>query len=203
MKINLKKIVIIILLTTFVISPYLARNVILLDTATITKSIGYNLWKGNNSASNVEGNPKFETNFDLRKKLSEVPKDKYYDINADKIFQKEGLKNIAKDPTMYFLLYCKKVLSFIFIDINSSYPNYYHPAHFLPVLLIGFTSVFGIFLSNKNNPQMNFLILYFMANIGIMSVFFILPRYSLAILPLQIIFSNILFERIKSNFFKI
>ena len=202
LKMNLKKIIMIILLTAVVISPYLGRNVILLDTITITKSIGYNLWKGNNPKSTVEGNPKFEADLNLREKLKEVPKDKYYDINADKVFQKEGLKNIKNDPARYFSLYLKKFLSFIFIDINSSYSNYYHPLHYLPVLLIGITSILGIFLSNKNSLQMNFLILYFIANIAIMSVFFILPRYSLAILPLQIIFSNIFFEYIKNNFFK-
>ena len=201
-KINLKKIIIITVITAAVVSPYLARNIILLDKITITKSIGYNLWKGNNPNSNVEGNPKFETYSNLKEKLEQVPKDKYFDVNADEVFQKEGLKNIKNDPARYFILYLKKILSFIFIDINSSYPYYYHPLHFLPVLLIGATSMFGILLSNKNHLQMNFLILYFIINIAIMSVFFILPRYTLAILPLQIIFSNILFERIKSNFFK-
>ncbi len=202
-QINLKKIIIIIVITAAIVSPYIARNIILLDKITITKSIGYNIWKGNNPNSNVEGNPKFETDLNLKKKLEQVPKDKYFDINADKVFQKEGLKNIKGDPVRYFILYLKKILSFIFIDINSSYPYYYHPLHFLPVLLIGVTSIFGILLSNKNHLQMNFLILYFIINITIMSVFFILPRYTLSILPLQIIFSNILFERIKSNFFKI
>ena len=199
-KMNLKSIIIIILLTITVISPYLMRNIILVDTITITKSIGYNLWKGNNSNSTVEGNSAFDLN--LREQISEVPKDKYYDINADKVFQNEGLKNIKNNPTRYFGLYLKKILSFIFIDINSSYSNYYHPLHYLPVLLIGITSILGIILSNKNSYQMNFLILYFIANITIISVFFILPRYTLAILPLQIIFSNIFFEYIKNNFFK-
>ena len=199
-KIKLKNIIMMVLLTIFVISPYLVRNIILVDTITITKSIGYNLWKGNNLGSTVEGNPDFDLN--LREQISEVPQDKHYDINADKVFQEEGIKNIKKNPIRYFVLYLKKILSFIFIDINSSYPNYYNPFHFLPVLIIGITSVFGIFLSNKNSYMMNYLILYFMANIALISVFFILPRYSLAILPLQIIFSNVFFEYIKNNYFK-
>ena len=187
-----------VLLTIFVISPYLVRNIILVDTITITKSIGYNLWKGNNLGSTVEGNPDFDLN--LREQISEVPQDKHYDINADKVFQEEGIKNIKNNPTRYFVLYLKKILSFIFIDINSSYPNYYHPLHYLPVLFIGITTIFGIFLYDKNSYQMNFLMLYFASNIAIISVFFILPRYSLAILPLQIIFSNVFFEYIKNNF---
>ena len=33
------------------------RNYKIFDTITITKSFGYNLWKGNNELSKVEGNP--------------------------------------------------------------------------------------------------------------------------------------------------
>ena len=200
LKINLKSVIMIILLTGVVISPYLIRNIVLLDTITITKSIGYNLWKGNNSNSTVEGNTTLDLN--LSKKINRVPKDKYYDINADKVFLNEGLQNIKNNPTRYFNLYLKKIFSFIFIDINSTYPNYYHPLHYLPVLLIGITSIIGIILSNKNSYQINFLILFFIANITIVSIFFILPRYSLPIISLQIIFSNIFFEYIKNNFFK-
>jgi len=107
--------------------------------------------------------------------------------------------NSSKRSSLFLL---KKILSFIFIDINSTYPNYYHPLHYLPILFIGITSIIGIILSNKNSYQINFLILFFIANVTIVSVFFILPRYSLAIIPLQIIFSNIFFEYIKNNFFK-
>ena len=126
----------------------------------------------------------------------------HYDINVDKVFLNEGLKNIKNNPTKYLGLYLKKIFSFIFIDINSSYPNYYHPLHYLPVLFIGITSIIGIILSNKNSYQMNFLILFFIANVTTVSVFFILPRFSLAIIPLQIIFSNIFFENIKNIFLK-
>jgi len=207
-KINLKSILIIILLTFVVISPYLMRNIIVLDTITITKSIGFNLWKGNNPQTDVEGkNYIYDSIFDLedldlREQINKVQEDKYYEINLDKIFLSEGIKNINNDPIKYFGLYLKKILSFLFIDLNSSNPYYYHPLHYLPVLFISITSIIGIILSKKNSYQINFLILFFIVNIAIVSVFFILPRYKLAIIPLQIIFSNIFFEYIKKNFFK-
>ena len=207
-KINLKSIMIIILLTFVVISPYLMRNIIVLDTITITKSIGFNLWKGNNQQTDVEGKSYiYSTIFDqeyldLRERINKVPEDKYYEINLDKVFLSEGIKNINNDPIKYFGLYLKKILSFLFIDLNSSNPYYYHPLHYLPVLFISITSIIGIILSKKNSYQINFLILFFIVNIAIVSVFFILPRYKLAIIPLQIIFSNIFFEYIKNNFFK-
>ena len=207
-KINLKSILIIILLTFVVISPYLMRNIIVLDTITITKSIGFNLWKGNNPQTDVEGkNYIYDSIFDredldLREQINKVPEDKYYEINLDKVFLSEGIKNINNDPIKYFGLYLKKILSFLFIDLNSSNPYYYHPLHYLPVLFISITSIIGIILSKKNSYQINFLILFFIVNIAIVSVFFILPRYKLAIISLQIIFSNIFFEYIKKNFFK-
>ena len=200
LKKNLKSMIMIILLTIVVISPYLIRNIMLVDTVTITKSIGYNLWKGNNPNSTVEGNSSMDLN--LIEQIDKVPKDKYFDINADKVFQSEGLKNIKNNPTRYFGLYLKKILSIIFIDINSTYPHYYHPLHYLPILFISITSIIGIILSKKNSYQMNFLILFFIINVAVVSVFFILPRYKLAIISLQIIFSNIFFEYIKKNFFK-
>ena len=207
-KINLKSILIIILLTFVVISPYLMRNIIVLDTITITKSIGFNLWKGNNQQTDVEGKNYIygsifdQEDLDLREQINKVQEDKYYEINLDKVFLSEGIKNINNDPIKYFGLYLKKILSFLFIDLNSSNPYYYHPLHYLPVLFISITSIIGIILSKKNSYQINFLILFFIVNIAIVSVFFILPRYKLAIIPLQIIFSNIFFEYIKKNFFK-
>ena len=199
-KTNLKSIIMIALLTILVISPYVIRNVVLVDKVTITNSIGFNLWKGNNYNSTVEGNTTID--MELSEKIKKVPKNKYFDIQADKVFLQEGLKNIKNDSVRYFGLFLKKIFSFILIDTNSSYPNYYHPLHYIPVLFIGITSIIGIFLSDKKSHKINFLILYFLANITIISIFFILPRYSLAILPLQIIFSNVFFEYIKNNYFK-
>ena len=207
-KINLKSILIIILLTFVVISPYLMRNIIVLDTITITKSIGFNLWKGNNQQTDVEGKNYIygsifdQEDLDLREQINKVLEDKYYAINLDKVFLSEGIKNINNDPIKYFGLYLKKILSFLFIDLNSENPYYYHPLHYIPVLFISVTSIIGIILSKKNSYQINFLILFFIFNVAIVSVFFILPRYKLAIIPLQIIFSNIFFEYIKKNFFK-
>ena len=200
LKMNLKHITMIILLTIIVISPYLTRNIILVDKIIITQSIGYNLWKGNNSEADVEG--KYYDDLNIIEQINKIPQDKYYEINLDKIFLKQGVKNIKNEPIKYFGLYVKKTLSFIFIDLNSSRGNYYHPLHYLPILFISITSIIGIILSRKSSYQINFLILFFIVNVAIVSVFFILPRFKLAIIPLQIIFSNILFEYIRNNFFK-
>ena len=61
------------LLTT---SPYLVRNYINFEKITITKSFGYNLWKGNNVDSSVEGSESsiaFETG-EIKDKITELKK---------------------------------------------------------------------------------------------------------------------------------
>ncbi len=93
--INLIKILIIVFL---VISPYVIRNYIHFNQFIITKSLGYNLWKGNNQLSKVEGYGKFEINEfkNLHDKVKSINKDKYYEINWDNIFLNEAKDNIEK-----------------------------------------------------------------------------------------------------------
>jgi len=188
-KINLKSILIIILLTFVVISPYLMRNIIVLDTITITKSIGYNLWKGNNPNSKVEGSG-FKTDIS-QNLIEEIPKDKFYRINEDKIYIKESIKNIKEDPKKYFFLYVKKALSYFFIDIESTRPNYYNPFHYIPNLLLAITSLIGILLSDKKSSSYNYLILILSFYLFVFPIFAIQPRYKIYIIPFQIIFTNI------------
>ena len=54
-KVSVKNILLIFLITLITISPYLIRNIIIFEKLTITKSLGYNLWKGNNPNASVEG----------------------------------------------------------------------------------------------------------------------------------------------------
>jgi len=199
LKVSIKKILIVILITLITVSPYLIRNILVFEKITITKSFGYNLWKGNNPNSTVEGSTLVRN--DLAKKIDKIDKNKFYEINFDKIFLNQATKNIIEEPKRYFILFFKKLLSFIFIDLQSTQPNYYNIFHYLPLLLIGLTSITGIILYDRKSYRFNYLILVFVANVIIFSSFFILPRYKLAILPLQIIFSNVLVDYIYNKFF--
>jgi len=67
--------------------------------------------------------------------------------------------------------------------------------------LIGLTSLTGILLSGKKSTQFYYLIFLFLLNVFIFSSVSILPRYKLVIFPLQIIFTNVLLERINNKFF--
>ena len=105
------------------ISPYLIRNIISLNTISITKTYGYNLWKGNNPNSGISGSEIID-NTNLQNAKDNISKNKFYEKNLDKIFLNEAVNNIKNDPIKYLNLSIKKFFSYIFIDISSSYPNY-------------------------------------------------------------------------------
>ena len=66
--------------------------------------------------------------------------------------QEEALNFIKRDPLRYIKLYIAKLFSFIFLDLNSSYPNYYNFLHTVPKILISISSLMGIFfLINKKS----------------------------------------------------
>ena len=204
----LKNILITILISLIVISPYLYRNVTKLNSYTIIKSLGFNLWKGNNPNSNVEGdlarhvNEYGAINFqgELEEKINNIKIDKYYDVNLDNLFLDEAFNNIKTQPQKYFLLYVKKIFSFMFFDINSSLKSYYNIAHLLPLILISVFSFFGLLVSFNNSKNLNFIIILFLSNLFIFSFFFILPRYNLIILPMQIILAGKLLDKFLKKF---
>ena len=181
--------ILIISISLITISPYLVRNYLLFDRIIIQAGFGYNLWKGNNPNSKVEGSRNDYEN-SLQLQLEKIPKNKYYRIIEDKIFIHEALKNIKNEPTKYLILYFKKAASFMFVDIKSSEKNYYNPMHYMPLIILGITSMFGIILTNKKSYRLNYLILIFFFYITTFAFFSILPRYKLFIIPLQIIFTN-------------
>ena len=203
-KIPIKKVLLIFLITLVTISPYLIRNYLIFGKITIVETSGYNLWKGNHpnamKNSRVEGAEMVDEN--LQKLNDAIPRDKFYRINRDKLFLDQAIKNIMKEPIGYLIFFVKKVISILFIIIGSMDPRYWNPLHYLPVLLLGATSLIGIVLSDKKSYKFNYLIFIFFVNIVIFSSVSILPRYKLVILPLQIIFTNVLIEHIKKNFFK-
>ena len=141
-KINIKNLIKIIIIVFLVISPYVIRNYIHFNQVIIVKSLGYNLWKGNNPLSTVEGYGAFEIEEfkNLHSKVKNIKENKYYDINWDNIFLDEAIYNIEKNPIRYTKLFFKKIFSFYFIDLESSYPNYYNFFHIFPVILLSLLS---------------------------------------------------------------
>ena len=190
-KINILNLIKILLISFIIVSPYLVRNYINFEKIHIANVTGYALWKGNNPSLKVEGFENFNKFEDIKSKLENIPYDNFYETKRDNIFFKAAMKNIMGEPDVYLLLYIKKIFSFYFFDINSSYKNYYHFMHIIPIALISILSLPGlfIFLRSKDFHQ-RYLMIYLVIYILIFSLFFILPRYKLAILPIQIILST-------------
>ena len=190
-KINILNLIKILLISFIIVSPYLVRNYINFEKIHIANVTGYALWKGNNPSLKVEGFENFNKFEDIKSELENIPYDNFYETKRDNIFFKAAMKNILGEPDVYLLLYIKKIFSFYFFDINSTYKNYYHFIHIIPIALISILSLPGlvIFLRSKNFHQ-RYLMIYLVIYILIFSLFFILPRYKLAILPIQIILST-------------
>ena len=137
----------------------------------------------------------------LGDKINNLSPSNNYDLVIDDYYKEEAIKIINEDPIKYLKLYFKKALSFIFIDLNSSYPNYYSLLNIIPKMIISITTLMSIcFLLFKNKDLKNtikYFTLYYFCNIGLFSVFFILPRYNLSLLPIQIILSLYLLRNLK------
>ncbi len=189
-----------IIVVIFVTSPYLYRNYINFDSLIFTKSFGYNLLKGNNPSLIVEGNSKFiDENF--KNKDLNFKADKKYEFKLDDFYKTQALNYIRNDPIKYFKLYLKKIFSYIFLDFNSTYPNYYNFIHIIPKILISIFCFLGAILAFSKKGVYQFLTIYYILNISIFSVFFILPRYSVTLLPVQLLLTLEVLKFLNKKFF--
>ena len=200
LKINLKKIIYIVLVTVITISPYLIRNYIAFDKIIIQAGLGYNVWKAYNPNAKVEGY--ITESKDLEVQLNKVERDINYRINEDKIYLDQGKNYIAANPKKYLKLFFKRVFSFYFYDNNSSQKNYYNNFHIIPIIFISIFSLAGIIICNKKSIKYNYLILIMLILLFIYSSFALLPRYKIYILPFQILLSLSFIEFLLNKFIK-
>ena len=209
---QLKKVLYIFIITLLVISPYLTRNYKTFGTLTITKSFGFNLWRGNNEFSTVEGGFSGGWSDVISKKMKNemITKDNYKepetfgeyvnnDIFIDNSYRDLAIQNIKDNPIKYISFYFKKLFSFVTYDLNSTYPNYFNLLHIIPKFLFSFSTIISIIILYKKKNYFNFVSLLYIVNILVISAFFILPRYSISLLPFQIIISAVLIKKLKPN----
>ena len=131
---------------------------------------------------------------------------KNYDILRDDIFLDQAKKNILGSPLKYLKLYIKKFASFLFVNFKSNYPGYYNYLNIVPEIIISILGILGIIISLKEFKKFNYIYFYLFYIIGIYSVFLILPRYKLVIIPCLIIFGLnfiwFIFNYLKKSFLK-
>jgi hypothetical protein len=206
--------ILLLLSTLLIISPYLLRNYNNTGKLHIINVSGYALWKGNNQLSKVEGFgepldpavrykwPEIEEFNSLYKKLDRIEQNNKYEINRDKIFFNEATQNIIQEKKKYLILYLKKFVSYLFLDLNSSNKNYFNYTHTIPVLIFSVLSFPGMILAVKKsiNREKIYLILMVFLISALLSLFFILPRYKITIIGFQIIFSLYFIEYVFNKF---
>ena len=192
------------IITLLLISPYLIRNYLIFEVITVTKSAGFNLFKGNNPLSKAEGIPMLDDvekiSKETHEKIKKIKPQNKYDLIIDNLYKEEAIKFIIDNPFRYAKLYIIKLSSFIFFDFNASYPNYYNIFHLLPKIIISISTLIGVFLTFKKKSPLRFFALYYLFNCFLLSIFFILPRYSLALLPIQIILTCYFLSLLKLRF---
>ena len=59
-----------------------------------------------------------------------------YDLVQDKILLNQAIKFIQEDPSRYIKLYFKKFASFMLIDLNANYKDYYSLCILFPNLFL-------------------------------------------------------------------
>ncbi len=199
-KTPIKKIFLILLLTSITISPYIVRNYVSFDRFIVHTGFGYNLWKAYNLNAKVEGNNIHSVK--LLTKLETVEKDIYYRINADKIYFEETKNIILENPKRFIEFYLKRLFAVFFVDLNSSQTNYFNFFHIVPNITISILSFFGLIFYSKRNYSLNYLIMNMVIILCIYSLFALLPRYKIYILPFQIILSLVFLNFIKDKLTK-
>jgi hypothetical protein len=175
------------LVTLAVVFPVLLKNYKIFDQIVITKSFGYNLWRGNSEDLNINGN--FYDTRELEavfiKSGENINK---FDLYTDNFFFIKAKENLVNNPYKYIKHYLNKLFAFSIFNYASNYPNYYNPLIFIPEIIVSIFAILGIInniLKNRDH-ELLILTLYYLA---LIPIFFILPRYKLFILPLYFIFA--------------
>ncbi len=196
---NLKYLLLSFLITLLVILPYLKRNYYYFNEIVLTKSFGYNLLKGNNPDLKVEGSTNYMKDYFDNTKF-QIKTNNDYEIKLDNYYKNQAFQNIQENPKTYLTLYFKKVFSFCFFDLNSTYPGYYNVLHIIPKIVLSILSFLGAFMALRKKGFFQFLSIFYFTNIFLFSIFFILPRYSLILLPIQLLLTTqllkIIFKKI-------
>ena len=195
-----KNFLITFIVALLVVSPVLFKNYKIFDQIVITKSFGYNLWRGNSDDLNINGN--FHEMKGLKEDFIKSGENiNKFDLYVDNFFLIKAKENLAENPYKYAKHYLNKFFAFSIFNYESNYPNYFNPLIFIPEIVISIFAILGIIknILKKRDYELLILIIYYLA---LIPVFFVLPRYKLFILPLYFIFGFQFFFHLSNIFSK-
>jgi len=191
--VNLSNKILIVLFSILTIMPYSIRNYYHFEFFyPLTVSGGVNLWIGNNenaSGSNYIGH--LIRSEQLKHKIDLLEKNNMYEKNFDDIHKEEAILFIKNNPIRVVQLSIKKIIFFWvhIYDKNIKYPglnNFFYWGPWIAMLPFFLFSLPSVLKNYRKNELEIFMILYFTF---VYSVFFVLPRYRLIVLPIYLIYS--------------
>ncbi len=190
-----------LIISILVITPTLLNNYSKFDEIILTKSFGYNLWRGNSEKLNINGSNFAMDNKFINDFLDSGTDIKRFEIYLDDFFYKKAKKNILENPMIYLEHYLNKFFAFSIFNYSSNYPNYYNPFIFIPEIIISIFALGGIVLNitRRKNTELLIIIVYYLL---LIPIFFVLPRYKLFILPLYFVFASDFYFYLRSIFSK-
>jgi hypothetical protein len=205
-KYYIKQIFICLFVVLLLISAQLIRNYNIFGHVILTKSSGYNLWRGNSDEPNVNGSNKenLKINLDIEKLKNNLIKEgvlEKYEYFLDNYYFNLAISNIKKDPVKYINHYFDKFFAFSIVNFKSDYPNYFNLVVIVPEIIISIFGLGGFVLnifSKKRNLELSIVLSYYLI---IIPMFFILPRYKLFILPLYFFFAVFIFSFFLQKYF--
>ena len=200
--VSIKNTIIFALTSLLIIAPMSLRNYNTFGFFyPLTISGGLNLWLGNNNdATGSRMNyvvPYKPLPDRIQDQITSLRVSKNYEVDLDNIYKEEAKNFIINNPLKTIKLSMKKIIFFwIHIyDDRIKYPLmnnilYWGPwVILLPFFAMGFKDAIKKF---RNHDLEIFLILYFTF---IYSVFFVLPRYRLIVIPVYLILSMKFFHK--------
>ncbi|MEK6645267.1 MAG: glycosyltransferase family 39 protein [Candidatus Firestonebacteria bacterium] len=195
-KVILMKILLVFILSILTIVPWTIRNdVAFKKFIPVMTRVGQNLWGGNYIP--YDGYWDVWTNKVSREEftntMNTITKG-YYGIDADEILLREGIKNIIQNPWGTFLLGLKKMYRFWIFPVGSGFiaekglsllSKIIMIPHIIILIFGGIGMYFGM-CKNKLSMLLVAIIFYYtFAH----TVFLVVPRYHLPIMPYVLIFA--------------
>jgi 4-amino-4-deoxy-L-arabinose transferase-like glycosyltransferase len=179
-----------LVLIVLVVGPWYVRNYrVFGKVVPITISFGYNLWRGNNIDASGAG----DMNIKIPERVAFLAPVKEYELERDRIFLEEAKKFILENPVKALKLSAAKFIMYwsnvYYGSFASSYPGINHPLVFLPWLLLMPGFIVSFFEKARYIRKYFLLYVYLTCSTIIVMIFFALPRYSIFVLPVVIIFS--------------
>tara|TARA_B100001540_G_scaffold313519_1_gene336607 strand:- start:7310 stop:8539 length:1230 start_codon:yes stop_codon:yes gene_type:complete len=205
----IKKIILSLLMVSIIVTPYLIRNFINFNEIILTKSSGYNLWRGNSLQPKVSGeltnSPTIENEIiKIKNNLLKINKLNYYEVYIDNYYFDVAKENIIANPLVYIFHYFKKFIAYSIYNPFQKYEGYFNPIIYIPEIIISILALLGLSKNIFSKKRYTRIILVLIFYLLLIPVFFILPRYKLFILPMYFIFASYFIINLfsKKNFFQ-